>query len=209
MRKSIAVMLVCFLLFGVQTSLSSKQSPDSTVIDPAEQVTTEKTNFTQEEERFFKAQAQSNEAYQKLIAFFAEETGTGLMEGFPAYYSGAKINSDGSLTIRVNNASEQEKQTILDICNAADVVFEEADYSLSHLIEIKDNIREILEEYKEQGKIASFCLSVYDSVGQIKVEINSDQINEIQTTIQQHISILWPEDEDRIVFASGDGPVGL
>ena len=209
MKKVFTILLIGVLLFGVTFFQDTSNNNSSisgrfarvVLANPAE---SEKLSLTPEEEQFFINQAKSNDAYQRLMEYFAEEAGTGLLEAFPDYYSGAKINSDGSLTIRVYNASEQEKQLVLNICEEATVVFEETDYALSHLICVKDSIREVLNQLKEDEELTSYGLAVYDVTGQIKIEINSDQADNIQSCIEQYISVLWPEDAERIIYKTTD-----
>lgn len=128
MKKLLSLILCLCLVGGLNSNICIHASESNAVAN---------TNPI-----FLDEQDKSNEAYNRLLAAFAEGNNlTRIDESFPDYYAGAYINSDdGHLVVLYSRANASELLYMSDVCQNCAVEFQEVDYSLNELLEIRDSI---------------------------------------------------------------------
>ena len=172
-------------------------------------------------EAFLKNQAASVEAYNGIIDYFNNNKGPHPKDGqfhysadglyakdYPDYYSGAYLNVDGELVIRISRTVDERrasegKEVLSAICKAANVVFRDAEYSYSDLIDCMTDIYCFVEgnEYLiSDYSIMEFeILDDQNRVGIFLNSVDEKVLSVIRGNIRNSECVVFSYQEDPLV----------
>ena len=130
--RAIAFLLAIAIIISITACNVSNNSTDGEKRAPVDGLGIEGEDpFLGVDPVFLRNQEISNDAYNRMLRAFAEESGCHIEEYYPSYYAGAYISTDGHLIILTKNATERDFAYLNNICRIENIEYINARYSFN------------------------------------------------------------------------------